>query len=377
MKDCNKKKIKILMVLGNTRMGGVQAFILNVLEHINLNKFQIDLAINFYAEKNGIENELKKYGCKIHLVPYFKVYNYMKFCKAWNDLLEKNHYDIVYAHSTNSASVFLKIAKEHNCKTIAHSHSAGYRGNKLEQFIKRLFVKNVGKVSDYWFACSDIAAERLYGKDYKRYPHYYSIPNAINAAKYKFDVDIRNKIRKDLGVDDSTFLCGHVGTFSAPKNHRFLMEIFSEVKKKRLDSKLVCCGAGALMPRIKNYAKDLGIIDDVIFAGVVNNSNEYMMAMDVFIFPSLFEGFPVSILEAQSTGLPVVMSDVITKEVDLSDLICRMSLQQSAFVWAEIIQHKRVETREEYNKFVERTEYNIKTSITTLESLFANIIEEK
>ena len=244
-------KIKILMVVANTRMGGAQAFILNVLRNIDLTRFHIDFAVNIYAECNGIENECRKYGCEFYILPYFKIYNYLQYSYAWNTFLRSHKYDIVYAHATNSASIFLKIAKKYGMKTIAHSHSAGYRGGKLEQWAKKYFAGGVGKVADYWFACSDKAAERLYGTDYGKYKHYYEIPNAIDSVKYKFEESLRDKIRTEIGVNKDTFLCGHLGTFSAVKNHKFLIDIFSEVLKQKTDSKLVCCGAGALMPAVK------------------------------------------------------------------------------------------------------------------------------
>lgn len=369
-------KIKILMVLGNTRMGGVQAFVLNVLRNIDLTKFQIDFAINFYAEQNGIEDECRNYGCEFYILPYFKVYNYFKYCREWDNFLSSRHYDIVYAHATNSASMFLKIAKKYGIKTIAHSHSAGYRGGKLEQLAKKMFAKNVGKYADYWFSCSDKAAERLYGTNYKHYKHYYPIPNAIDSESYLFDEQKRKDIRKILGVDDGTFLCGHVGTFSVPKNHTFLVDIFGEVMKLRQNSKLVCCGAGALMSQVKEYAREKGVLDRIIFAGVVSNANEYMMAMDCFVFPSLFEGFPVSILEAEAAGLPLVMSDVITKEVDITPLVHRMNLSRSAQEWAKVITSCVVKDRKLYNSSVTNTKYNIKHTVKEFEKLYTKLVNE-
>lgn len=371
-----KEKINILMVMANTRMGGVQAFVLNVLRNIDLEKFHIDFAINFYAECDGIEEECRKYGCEFYILPYFKIYNYFQYTKAWNKFLSTHKYDIVYAHATNSASIFLGIAQKYGMKTIAHSHSAGYRGNRIEQFAKSIFAKGVGEVADYWFACSGKAAERLYGQAYKTYSHYYNIPNAIDANKYFFDQTTRERIRKEIGVDNDTFLCGHLGTFSAVKNHRFLIEIFAEVLKLKPDAKLVCCGTGALMPIVKQQVEKLGLSGKVIFTGVVNNANEYMMAMDCFVFPSVFEGFPVSVLEAQATGLPVVMHDVITNEVDLTELIHRVSLQQTANEWARIASEVKVENRSNYNKAISNSYYNIKTSVKAFEKLYSQLTQK-
>lgn len=362
-------KIRVLMVLGNTAMGGAQAFVLNLVNNLDLNRFHVDLAVD-EIKPNGISEVMQSKGCYIFVLPYFKVYNYFSYKKAWNSFFKQNHYDIIHAHSTNSASVYLKIAKKYGCKTIAHSHSAGYRGNSIQCLVKKYFAKKVRNVADYWFACSDKAAERLYGSDYLSYPHFYSIPNAINAELYLYDNEKANSIRKTLGVEQNTFLCGHVGTFSVPKNHLFLIDIFYEVLKIKPEAKLVCCGVGNLMPAVKEKAKTLGILNSIIFPGVVTNCNEYLMAMDVFIFPSLFEGFPISVIEAEATGVQVLMSDVITKEVDLTSVIHRMSLNDKATEWAKTICSLKSEAREKYNKVIMESKYNMRISIKQISALY-------
>lgn len=370
----DNEKVRILMVVGNTRMGGTQAFILNVLRNIDRARFQIDLAINFYAECDGIEDQCLALGCNIHIIPYFKVYNYWSFCRAWRHLLSEHHYDIVYAHSTNSASVFLKIAKEFGAKTIAHSHSTGYRGGIVQRLAKKLFAKGVTDVADYWFACSDKAAERLYGESYKTYKHYYNIPNAIDSEKYRYDESIRSRIRKQIGVGDKEFLCGHIGTFSPPKNHKFLLEVFAELIKRNPDAKLVCCGTGALVPDVKEQAAQLGVLDRIIFTGVVSNVNEYLMAMDCFVFPSVFEGFGIVILEAEAAGLPVVMSDIVPSDLDLTSLTHRMSLMDSPASWADKIMSITVSDRESYNAAISDTRYNIRESVKKFEEMYITLV---
>ena len=283
-------------------------------------------------------------------------------------------YDIVHGHSSNSASVYLDVAKKMGCVTIAHSHSAGFRGNLIHRLFKRFFASRIKKVADYWFACSSIAAEHLYGKDYSNHKNYYDIPNAIIANKYLYDESIAISIRNSLRVDKNDFLCGHVGSFTAPKNHCLLLDIFKEVLKKNSNAKLVCCGAGALLPLIKERAKLLGISDNVIFTGIVKNCNDYMMAMDVLIFPSLFEGFPMTIIEAEATGLPIVMSDVITEEVDITDCVHRMSLNEQPALWADNIVRLKSKNRIVYNSIVEDSKYNMKTGAKFIMSLYDQMI---
>lgn len=371
----NMDKIKVLMVLGNTKMGGTQAFILNLLKNIDLNRFQVDLAINSEEKVGGIGDDVKQMGCQIFFWPYYKIYNKHRFVKFWHNFLTEHVYDIVHGHSTNSAAVYLAVAKEMGCKTIAHSHSAGFRGSKIQQWLKKYYARQVGEVADYWFACSDKAAERLYGVDYRKYPRYYDIPNAINAENYLYEDNKAKAIRQQLGVADDEFLCGHVGTFSVPKNHLFLLDIFSEVLKLEPKSKLVCCGAGALMPQVKEKAVSLGILDRIIFPGVVKNCNEFMMAMNVFIFPSIFEGFPVSVIEAEAAGLNVVMSDVITNEVDLTPCIHRCSLSDSPKTWAQTICSLKKLDRQSFNKAIVESKYNMRTSIKLIAGLYEEMTQ--
>lgn len=364
------KKISILMVLGNTEMGGAQMFILNLMRNLDRERYQVDLAVNAEAKDGGIGDELRALDCQIYLLPYFKVYNYISFVRRWKRFLSEHQYDIVHGHATNSASVYLKIAKEAGCVTIAHSHSAGYRGGYMEQLVKRYFAHRVGLVADYWFACSGKAAERLYGREFRSYERYYSIPNAINAELYCYDDQKAKAVRRQMGVADNELLCGHVGSFTAPKNHGSLLDIFAEVLKHRPDARLVCCGAGELMAQVREKAAALGIMDKMILTGNVMDVNDYLMAMDVMVFPSLFEGFPISVIEAEAAGLPVVMSDVITKEVDLTDLVHRHALSDSADIWAKTICSIKTGQRTEYNKVIADSKYNMQTCVQLITSLY-------
>ncbi len=376
------EKIKILMVLGSTSMGGAQMFILNLLRNLNMKKFKVDFAVNFKEQGGGIETEIRQMGCEVYYLPYFKVYNYFQVIKEWRKFLTEHHYDIVHGHSTNSASVYLKVAKEMGCVTIAHCHSAGFRGNLFARLMKKIFIRDVGKVADYWFACSAKAAEHLYGKGYNNYPQYYDIPNAIDASQYLYSKETANKIREEIGVKGNEFLCGHVGSFSKPKNHIFLLAIFKEILDLNPKAKLVCCGAGGLLPEIKDKAAKMGISERIIFPGVVHNCNEYMMAMDVFVFPSLFEGFPFSVIEAQATGLPVVMSDVITTEVDITDNVLRCALNKSATEWAKkIVCLSEIKNRQTYNTAIANSKYNMSICAEMMEGLYVkmkqNSLEEQ
>ena len=280
-------KIRILMVLGNTRRGGTQAFIMNLLRHVDRERFQIDIAINKEFE-GGWGPDMRKLGSNLFILPVFRIYNWLSFKNTWNGFLNNHHYDIVHGHSTNSAGIYLKVAKLHGCKTIAHIHSTGFRGNTIERLSKKYFCKLTKQYADYWFACSGEAAQLLYGDEYKNCSRYYEMPNAIDVKRFEFNDEIRMRIRGELGIEDNDILCGHTGTFSVPKNHTFLLEIFSEILKRNSCARLLLIGEGVLKSVIESKAKDLGIYDRIVFRQNLPNVNEYLMAMDLFLFPSLF-----------------------------------------------------------------------------------------
>ena len=371
------KTIKILMVLGNTRMGGTQAFVLNVLRNIDLRKFQIDVAVNFEDNaNNGVGDTLRSMGCKIYYWPYFKVYNYVGFKRFWENFFIEHYYDVVHGHSTNSASLYLRYAKNAGCVTVAHCHSTGYRGNLVQKIVKHYFARKVGNVADYWLACSDSAALKLFGEAYKTYPQYYEIPNAINVENYRYESHVASRVRHEIGVDDDELLCGHIGTFSVPKNHSFLLDVFAEVLKIRPKSRLVCCGAGDLRPIVEEKAKAMNIFNRIIFAGVVSNANEFLMAMDVLVFPSVFEGFGIAVLEAEAAGTQVVMSDVIPSDVDLTDLVHRHSLNDDPAEWAKTICRLPTVNRQTYNAPIAASKYNMKMSINLISSLYEKMVNK-
>ena len=360
------------MVLGNTRRGGTQAFIMNVLRNINREKFQIDFALNLDFE-GGWGPEMRSLGSNVYIMPVFKVYNWMSFAKAWKAFFEEHHYDIIHGHTTNSAGIYLNIAKQYGCKTIAHVHSTGFRGNAIERVMKRLFSRLAKKNADYWFACSPKAAQMLYGEEYKTYPHYHEMPNAIDVKRYKFDPAIRERIRKELGLTDENFLCGHVGTFSTPKNHAHTLRVFSEILKTKTEAKLLLIGEGYLRDEIHSQAKELGVFDKIIFKCNLGNVNEHLMAMDLFIFPSLFEGFGMVSLEAQATGLNVIQSGVVPKETLLTECVKPLSLNLSPVDWAAEGLKMTLKDRASINEVVAETKYNLKHTVDLITRLYTEM----
>ena len=358
------------MTLGDTSREGAQSYSMNILRNIDTSRFQIDFAVN-YIHPNGYEKEMEQYGSGIHVVPKFNVINYQKYKRSWDALLEKEKYDIVHGNVSSTAGIYLKEAKKNGCATIAHSHSAGYRGNALERIVKRVFTAGAKKYADYWFACAESAAIRMFGKNYRQNPNYYDMPNAIDTSRYLFDPVKRDNIRKSLQLEEGVILYGHVGSFSTPKNHTFLIDVFQQIYKQQgKKAYLVLVGDGALREQIEQKVVQCGLQKQVVFTGSVENVHEYLMAMDVLIFPSLFEGFPVALLEAQATGLYSVVSDSITEEVNLTQCIVPLSLEEGAGKWAETAQWIPKIDRISMNQIIAGTRYNMQKSVTVLTTLY-------
>ena len=346
---------------------GAQSFAMNVLRTIDKQKFQIDFAV-YTNPQNGYGDEILSLGGHIHILPNFThLLKYKKACKV----LFKN-YDEIHGHVTSTATIYLKIAKMCGCKTILHSHSAGYRGNKLLQLIKTCFTIRARDYADYWFACSDTAAVRVFGQDYKRNDKYHFIPNAIIVKNYRFNQNIRNIIRERYNIKKSDMLYGHVGSFTTPKNHVFLLDVFKKILRQRSNSYLILVGDGPLRDKITSYAYNLGILNNIIFTGSVSNVSEIMMAMDVLIFPSLFEGLPVTVVEAQATGLYSIISDRITRDVCLTDLVNYISIDSPIDYWVDKALKNYIPNRESYNDILEDTNFNMSTNIKFLEKLYSN-----
>ena len=199
------------------------------------------------------------------------------------------------------------------------------------------------------------------------------MPNAIDVKRFIFNEKTREDIRKELGVKEQEFLCGHAGTFSVPKNHTFLLDVFYEICRLNDNARLLLIGEGILKAEMVEKAKRLGILDRIIFRQNLPNVNEHMMAMDLFIFPSLFEGFGMVSLEAQATGLNIIQSDSVPKDTHITECVVSMSLNSSPIEWAEKALAMPQRDRKAMNKEIYETKYNLKHTLALITRLYEEI----
>jgi glycosyltransferase involved in cell wall biosynthesis len=262
----------------------------------------------------------------------------------------------------------MPVAKSLGRYTIAHSHSVR-RESSLKSNMTRLLRLPVRFMADGLFACSESAAEWMFGS---KSGQAHIMNNAIDVESFACNETTRAQVRKELGLEDK-FVLGHVGGFKRVKNHMFLIQVFKEVQKLRPDARLLLIGDGGLLNDVKDKVRQLGLEEFVQFAGVRADVSSLLSAMDVFVFPSLYEGVPVTLIEAQSAGLPCIISDTITNEVFVTELLEALSLSESAHVWAEkISRFSNGYDRKDTSNEIISAGYDIKQSVTELERFYLN-----
>lgn len=325
-----EKPIRVLHVVTYMGRGGLETMLMNYYRHIDRTKVQFDFLVHREFEADYDQEILSMGGRIFHisrLIPWSR--SYKKELKCFFN--QHKEYKIIHVHQDCLSSVALKCAKECGIPIrIAHSHSSNAVFN-LKYFIKRFYMLSIPKYATDLFACGKSAGDWMF-----RGCPYQVVHNAIDTSKFHFDDSIRKRVRKNLGIDKELLL-GHVGNFTSAKNHLFLIEIFAELLKKIPDAKLILVGGGDGQQKIRDIVSFHKIEKKVIFTGVREDVNELLQAIDVFVFPSIYEGLPVTLIEAQATGLPIIKSDNVSNQCVITSNVYTKSLSESAVEWANAI----------------------------------------
>ncbi|MDE6748838.1 MAG: glycosyltransferase family 1 protein [Lachnospiraceae bacterium] len=357
-----EEPIRILHVLGSLNLGGAESRIMDLYRNMDRKKIQFDFLVHS-SGKEHFDEEIEALGGRIYRVPRFKVYNLSGYKKAVKNFFTEHHeFRAVHGHMTSTASIYLPIAKKAGIPiTVGHARSAGVSGG-LKGLLTRLIRYPLKYRADYCLACSKKAGEAVYGKRWVKKGKVEVIPNAIDAKKYEYDENVRAGLRDKMGLTDK-FVIGHVGSFREAKNHAFLIQIFEEIYKKRSDAILLLLGEGALMENIKQQVSEAGLTNVVWFLGNKSDVAPYYQIMDYLVFPSLYEGLPGSIVEAQTAGLRCIVSDAVTNEVGITDLVEFYSLDKKAGEWAEHIIETSDYVRESRFESIKRAGFDIGAQI--------------
>ena len=326
--------IRILHVLGGLNRGGAESMVMNLYRKMDREQIQFDFIVHT-NEHQDYTDEILSLGGKIFSFPRFVGYNFKEMKNTWNSFF-KDHpeYKILHSHVRSYASLYIPIAKKHGLKTIIHSHSTS-NGSGLSSVVKRIMQSSLKRKADYLFACSEESGRWLFGNKALTKSNYKMIPNAVDTKKFAFNTDTRAQMRKTLGIEDDTVVYGHVGRLHPAKNHPFLLDVFKDVLSKKQNALLLLVGDGELRAEIEAKIKALGIQDSVMMLGSRADVAELLQAMDVFVFPSRWEGLPVTVVEAQASGLPCFISDTITRDVNTSKLVKYLPISKGTATWVE------------------------------------------
>ena len=325
--------IRVVHVIGKMIGGGVEQVAMNYYSHVDHDRVQFDFII---TDDSTVVDENKKIiealGGRLFVVPAYRR------LRTFEDSLyalfaEHPEWRIVHSHM-NSLSVFvLKQAKRAGIPVrIAHSHSTSGKGEYAKNAVKALLKTQANRYPTERFACSRYAGEWLFGKG----ADFEVVYNAIDLRRFSFNAEARAKARADLGLVGGQFAVGHVGRFTAQKNHAFLIDVFEQVARRREDAVLLLVGTGEAEACVESSVAERGLTDRVRFLGQRTDMPDMYAAFDAFVLPSLYEGLGLVGVEAQRSGLPCLLSDAITREVDVTGE-CRFLPIDNPAVWADAI----------------------------------------
>lgn len=313
MNSSNQKRLKVLYINGGTMdMGGISSYMMNYFRCFDENIIHIDFIV--HGQGGKYDKEIINNGCSVFHVPT-KRENYIDNIRQIKSIMKSGNYNIVHAHADGMNGKLLKMAKECGVLVrISHSHNTEHlTTNKIKILYHEYMRKQIPQYATHLWSCSKKAGEWLYGDH-----EFEVIPNAIDTNKFSFNVEKREELRRQLGIENN-FVIGHIGRFDIQqKNQLFLLEVFSKMQELKSDVKLILIGEGKDRQLIEEKIRNLKLSDNTILLGQQDNVNEWLNVFDLFCLPSHFEGFPVVGIEAQANGLHCVCSDTITDEINLT-----------------------------------------------------------
>ncbi|KIL49348.1 glycosyltransferase family 1 protein [Jeotgalibacillus soli] len=350
--------LRVLHAVVNMNRGGAETLIMNLYRNVDRSKIQFD----FLTCKEGIfDKEILEMGGRIHRIPYVTEIGHTAYVKKLNHFFQKHStYQIIHSHMDKMSGLVLQAAKKAAIPVrIAHSHNTQSEGGLAQKLYKWYVGNKINLSATHLYACSDAAAKWLFNE---RSKETYVLKNGIECEKYQFSLDVRSRVRNELRLGSESLVIGHIGRFNHQKNHLFLLEVFMDLLKVVPHAILVLAGDGKLRTKIEEKIKEYELEDHVKLLGVREDIHMLLQAFDLFVFPSLHEGLPVTLIEAQGSGLPCIISNSITKEADMgAGLVQYLSLDDKS-VWIEAIYNTvlKKSPREIAESALDQNGYNIR-----------------
>lgn len=361
--------IRILHIINGMGSGGAEMVIMNWYRHIDRNRVQFDFLLR--SKVNIYADEISKLGGRVYYVPSFPRHLLENYIVTEEFLEKHTEYKIIHVHG--NALIYmtvLELGKKKNipCR-IMHSHNTK-AARSIYNFVHYFNKRRIENLATDYFACSKDAGHWMFGKQ-----KFKIIKNAIDINKFSYNNTIRKNYRKGLNIENK-FVIGNVARFLPSKNHSFLLDIFKKILEKDEDSVLLLIGEGRTKLEIRKKAEQLEIQDRVIFLGRRNDVNHLMQAMDVFIFPSFYEGLGVTLIEAQTSGLPCIASDTIPKESNITGNIQYLSLKLNEKYWAEKVYCLKQNKRKDASNRVKQSGYDIKSVALDIQNFYLKKYKE-
>lgn len=356
--------IRVLHVVTYMGRGGLETMLMNYYRHIDRSKVQFDFLVHREFEAD-YDEEIKSLGGRIYhvsrLVPWSRRY------KAELRHFFRSHpeYKIVHVHQDCLSSVVLQCAKDCGIPVrIAHSHNSNQDKN-IKYLFKRYYMRKIPETATELFACGKAAGDWMFGGK-----AYQLLPNAIATEKYIYEEEKAKKIKKDLGLEKDLVI-GHIGRFNPQKNHKFLIDIFEKCFEKNQKVRLMLIGDGEGRKEIENKVKERGLQDNVLFMGVRRDVPELLQAMDVFVFPSLYEGLPVTMIEEQAAGVPAVISNRVSEECIITKGLVKVEgLEETPEQWADKILKQAKISKSDRNEEIKKAKYDVEATAKWLEEYY-------
>ncbi len=323
--------IRVLQCVNNMHRAGLETVLMNYYRNIDRTQIQFDF-LTHRPERDDYDDEIESLGGRIYRAPRLYPQNYPAYFRYMKQFFaEHPEYKIVHSHIDSMSYLPLLAAKKAEVPVrISHSHCTGL-DKDLKYILKRYFRSRIPSVATAFCACGEQAGRFLHGEK-----AFTVVPNAVEAAQYRYNPHLREQKRKELGVENRLVI-GHAGRFSYPKNHDFLLDIFYKTLQKEPNAVLLLAGKGELEQKVREKVAELQIENAVLFIGSRSDLNEIYQAMDVLVMPSHYEGVPMVGIEAQFSGLPCIFSDKVPEETVFTELCCFMQLHRSAEEWAQQI----------------------------------------
>lgn len=369
------RPLRVLFFIDRLRLGGIQMLAYDILKHNDPSKMDIEILNLDDGQEYPLTKTLQDMGVRIHVLKgaWMRTpLDFPHYFKSVDKFFAEHHdYDVVHMHSSSKNYYILKCAAKWGIKVrVAHSHNTGFQSrNPLTIALGNQMMKPMRRYATHWVGCSKLACEWLFGQGCVERGEAKVILNGIDSSLFIYDEKVRQEVRREMELDGK-FVIGHVGRFVNQKNHTFLLDIFAEIAKRRDDAVLVLIGIGELMDAMKQKAADLGIADRVRFVGFRDDRNRIMQAMDSFLFPSLYEGLSVVLIEAQASGLPVFTSDTTTTETQYSPHMQFLSLEQPASAWADALLKVGSVERQDMTSTLDKAGFEIRAMVRNLYTLY-------